>query len=210
MDRRVFMKKLAALGIVAGAVHVPGLAPHAWADRQSKKSSSVNHKVRKRVFSGSRPGTDFVQFVDPLPAVETMSDTGTAHHYQIEMKQFPQKVHRDLPSTQVWGFAALGSAPFWPGPTIEARVDTPLMVRWINNLPATHLLAGAMDHTIHGAEPNIPYVRNVVHLHGGANRADSDGYPEDWVSPTGGTISGKHDMNYHDYIYHNGQLATAL
>ena len=213
---------MAALGMVAGLAHMPGLATRAWAARQrcwnhcckpgskGEKSPRADDTIRERVFSGSRPGTDFVKFVDPLPLIEIMPDMGVAFQYQVEMKQFSQKVHRDLPPTQVWGFGAVGSAPSWPGPTIEARVNTPVTVRWINNLPAAHLLADALDHSMHGAERGIPDVRDVVHLHGGATRADSDGYPEDWVSPAGVRIDGRVDKNYHDYVYHNGQPATAL
>ncbi|MGA2400692.1 MAG: multicopper oxidase [Syntrophobacteraceae bacterium] len=174
------------------------------------EGSRAHGSVRKRVFSGSRPGTGFLTFVDPLPIIGVMPDTGVAYHYQIAMKQFFHKVHRDLPPTQVWGFGAAGSAPSWPGPTIEARVKVPAGVRWINDLPPTHLLAAALDHTIHGAESGLPDVRAVVHLHGGATRADSDGYPEDWCSPAGVRIDGKVGNNYADYVYDNGQLATAL
>ena len=67
-----------------------------------------------------------------------------------------------------------------------------------------------MDHTIHGAEKKFPEVRAVVHLHGGATRPDSDGYPEDWYSPTGVRMNGRVGNNYVDYVYDNGQLATAL
>ncbi|MGB8991360.1 MAG: multicopper oxidase domain-containing protein [Desulfobaccales bacterium] len=83
-------------------------------------------------------------------------------------------------------------------------------MRWINRLPTHHLLAGALDHTIHGAESKFPDVRAVVHLHGGATQADSDGYPEDWYSPAGVRMDGRVGKNYVDYVYDNGQLATAL
>ena len=55
-----------------------------------------------------------------------MPDTGVAHHYQVEMKQFAQKIHRDLPPATLWGFGAVGFSPSWPGPTIEARVNVPV------------------------------------------------------------------------------------
>ena len=101
------------------------------------------------------------------------------------MRQFAQKIHRDLPPTQMWGYGASGSGPSIPGRTIEARVNVPVKVKWLNELPATHLLAAAVDHTLHGAEREFPEVRAVVHLHGGATRPQSDGYPEDWYSPGG-------------------------
>jgi len=165
---------------------------------------------KKWEFSGSKPGTTFIKYVDPLPVIGVMPDTGVANQYQVAMKQFVRKIHRDLPPSTLWGFGAVGFFPSWPGPTIEARVNVPVRVRWINDLPTTHLLAAAVDHTIHGAEKKFPEVRTVVHLHGGATRPDSDGYPEDWYSPTGARMNGRIGNNYSDYVYDNGQLATAL
>lgn len=163
-----------------------------------------------RVFSGSKPGTAFIKFVDPLPIIPLMPNAGMMNQYRIAMKQFAQKIHRDLPPTTLWGFGADGHHPSVPGETIEARINTPVKVQWINDLPSTHLLAGAVDHTIYGAEQKFPEVRTVVHLHGGANAPDSDGYPEDWYSPSGVRIDGRAGNNYVDYTYHNGQLPAAL
>ncbi len=161
------------------------------------------------VLSGTRPGNSFVKYVDPLPLIDVMPNTRVLNQYQIEMVQFTQKLHRDLPPTQVWGYAPVGFPPSWPGPTIESPVNVPVKVRWINNLPDTHLLARAVDHTIHGAGKEFPDVRAVVHLHGGATAAQSDGYPEDWYSPGGVRIAGQGN-NHVDCAYDNGQLATAL
>lgn len=174
------------------------------------KPSGTDAAAKPRVFSGSKPGTSFTKYVDPLPIIEAMPNTGARDRYRISMRQFAQKIHRDLPPTALWGFAALGHHPSVPGRTIEARINVPVQVRWINELPATHLLTGAVDHTIHGAEIKFPEVRAVVHLHGGATRPDSDGYPEHWYSPTGVRMSGGVGENYVDYTYHNDQLAAAL
>ena len=159
------------------------------------------------VLSGTRPGNSFVKYLDPLPLIDVMPNTRVLNQYQIEMAQFTQKLHRDLPPTQVWGYAPVGFPPSWPGRTIEALANVPVKVRWINNLPDTHLLARAVDHTIHGAGKEFPDVRAVVHLHGGATAAQSDGYPEDWYSPGGVRIAGQGN-NHVDCAYDNGQLAT--
>lgn len=67
----------------------------------------------------------FLHLFNPLPIIRVMPDTGVAYHYQIAMKQFFHKVHRDLPPTQVWGFGAAGSAPScgkaWPYLEVEPR-----------------------------------------------------------------------------------------
>jgi spore coat protein A len=76
----------------------------------------------------------------------------------------------------MWGFNNSS-----PGPLFETRSGEGLIVEWANELPAKHFLP--IDHTLHGAEPDKPEVRSVVHLHGGRTPAASDGYPEDWVVP---------------------------
>ena len=97
-------------------------------------------------------------------------------YYRMAMRQIESKVHRDLPATRMWGF---GSSS--PGPTFETRSGQGLLVEWVNELPERHFLP--IDHTLHGAEANLPEVRSVIHLHGGKTPPDSDGYPEHWYVP---------------------------
>ena len=97
-------------------------------------------------------------------------------YYRIAMRAVESKVHRDLPATRMWGF---GSSS--PGPTFETRSGQGLLVEWVNELPQRHFLP--IDHTLHGAEANLPEVRSVIHLHGGKTPPDSDGYPEHWYVP---------------------------
>ena len=94
----------------------------------------------------------------------------------MAMRAMESKVHRDLPATRMWGF---GSSS--PGPTFETRSNHGLIVEWVNELPQRHFLP--IDHTLHGAEANLPEVRSVIHLHGGKTPPDSDGYPEHWYVP---------------------------
>jgi len=68
------------------------------------------------------------------------------------MRQFRQKVHRDLPPTTLWGYN--GS---WPGSTIEAQTGQPIQINWVSKLPKMHLLP--IDYSIHGAEATLPAVR---------------------------------------------------
>ena len=121
------------------------------------------------------------KYLDPLPFPSVMQPTepgGT--YYEVEMTQFTQKLHSQLPPTTLWGYNST-----YPGPTFEGRSGTPIRVKWISRLPTDHLLAASIDHTIHGAETRNPDVRNVVHLHGGVVPPGSDGYPEDWFAPGG-------------------------
>jgi spore coat protein A len=126
-------------------------------------------------------------FVDPLPrpavAQPVTGVAGGAATYQLTISEFKQKLHRDLPATTVWGFA--GS---YPGPTIEASVNQPVIVHWINdlrdaggNLRTNHYLPVDLcldGPNIHGAAPRI-----VTHLHGGHVTPANDGYPENTFLP---------------------------
>jgi spore coat protein A, manganese oxidase len=125
-------------------------------------------------------------YVDPLPLPPLAKPAGMRPspddpsqqipYYRMAMQAIESKIHRDLPATRMWGFANCS-----PGPTFEARSHQGLMVEWVNNLPHKHFLP--IDHTLHGAEANLPEVRSVIHLHGGKTPPDSDGYPEHWYVP---------------------------
>jgi len=125
-------------------------------------------------------------FVDRLPIPEVARRDGmrpsptdaklSIPFYRVQAQAIASQLHRDLPPTKVWSFGGSN-----PGPTFETRAGEPVLVEWVNSLPAEHFLP--IDHTIHGAEADKPAVRTVVHLHGAKTRADSDGYPEDWIVP---------------------------
>jgi spore coat protein A, manganese oxidase len=135
-------------------------------------------------------------FVDPLPKPPVLKATtasASAQQYKIHLSEFRQKLHRDLPLTDVWGFE--GSMP---GPSIVAEQGRRIHVEWINNLPVHHRLT--IDHTIAGAGVNVPDVRSVIHLHGGHVAANSDGYPDDWV------VSGERQTT----LYPNRQPGATL
>jgi spore coat protein A, manganese oxidase len=136
------------------------------------------------------------KFVDPLsipPLARSAGTKGQIPVYRLPMRQMERKIHRDLPPTRMWGFESTS-----PGPTIEARRAEPLFVEWANELPHKHFLP--IDHSIHGAGPEIPDVRTIVHLHGGRVPPESDGYPENWYTPGKSVVS----------FYPNRQDATML
>jgi len=140
-------------------------------------------------------------YVDPLPIPPVIRATGkTGEVIKIEMRQFVEKVHRDLPPTTLWGYSGT-----WPGPTIEVQSGQPLKINWVSRLSTRHLLP--VDHSIHGAESSIPEVRNVAHLHGACVLPDDDGYPDAWF-----TANGEHGpkFNPHPSVYPNCQPSTAL
>ena len=143
-------------------------------------------------------------------------------YYEISVRQFAQQIlPAGLPPTTVWGYGAVKSASKKglllhnaPSLTIEARQNTPVRVKWINELRANpadptspylpHLLP--VDPTLHWANPPGgtagrdtrpsflatpgPYtgpVPMVTHVHGSAGVGDeSDGYAEAWFLPQAG------------------------
>ena len=146
------------------------------------------------------------KWVDEVPRPGVIEPTGTKDgqpHYEVEMREVEQTIHRDLPSTTVWGYDGQ-----YPGPTIEAQQGEPIYVRWQNKLPDEHLLP--VDPTIHS--DTVPYdtpgVRVVTHLHGGNIESESDGGPKSWFTrdfqETGPEFEKK------DYYYENDQPPATL
>ena len=148
-----------------------------------------------------RSDIKLARYVDALPIPPVVRPSGRPSEVvEIEMRQFQQKLHRDLPPTTVWGYN--GS---WPGPTLEAKSGEALNINWTSKLPPIHLFP--IDHSIHGAESTIPAVRNVAHLHGACTLPDDDGYPEAWF-----TAHGEHGpkFNPRPSCYPNCQPSTTL
>ena len=113
------------------------------------------------------------KFETPLLIPPVMPKAGTivlrggknVDYYEISMKQISQQIlPAGLPPTTVWGYGAVTSANERgllihnaPSLTIEARWNTPVRVRWINDLKDAngnflpHLLP--VDPTLHWANP---------------------------------------------------------
>ena len=141
-------------------------------------------------------------------------------YYEISMRQFAQQIlPAGLPATTVWGYGAVTSTSRRgllihnaPSLTIEAKWNTPVRVKWINELTDAngnylpHLLS--VDPTLHWANPpggeanrdtrptfsNTPGaytgpVPMVTHVHGAVGVTDdSDGYAEAWYLPAANNI----------------------
>ncbi len=148
-----------------------------------------------------------------------------ADYYEISMREFPQQIlPAGMPATTVWGYGAVATNSkrgeqflnFHNAPslTIEAKWNTPVRVKWINDLVddkgdyLSHLLP--VDPTLHWANPPGgtagrdmrpdfqatpgPYtgpVPMVTHVHGAVGVGDeSDGYAEAWYLPDATNIPG--------------------
>ncbi|WP_081655629.1 multicopper oxidase family protein [Halopiger goleimassiliensis] len=149
---------------------------------------------------------DLEKWVDEVPRPGVAEPAGTKDgqpYYELEMNEFEQRLHSDLPPTTVWGYDGQ-----FPGPTIEAEQGEPIYVRWQNDLPDEHLLP--VDTTVH--EEMIPYdidgVRTVTHLHGGNVEAASDGKAQGWFTRDFEATGPKFEQK--DYYYVNDQPAATL
>jgi spore coat protein A len=109
-------------------------------------------------------------------------------HYTIDIGQFEDQLHPDLPNpTRLWGYGQgwSDSNPNWTkhlGGIIAAPRGTPVQITFRNHLPPTHILP--VDNTIMGVAGNQMNRANV-HLHGGFVPWISDGGPHAWWDPDG-------------------------
>lgn len=132
-------------------------------------------------------------------------------YYKIATRQISQQILPEpLPKTKVWAYGSSDNQNTFHSPsyTIEASVNRPVRVTWINELKDSnghflpHLLP--VDQTVHWANPPggpggqdsmgrnpKPYtgpVPLVTHLHGAHVVPGSDGYPESWTLPAASDI----------------------
>lgn len=102
--------------------------------------------------------TDLLPFQLPLripPVLKPVSHKG-ADVYAVTMRKAKQEVIKGK-QTDIWGYDGM-----WPGPTIKARRNRPIVVRFTNEIE----------------EPGVGNPEGkAVHLHGGNVPADSDGHP---------------------------------
>ena len=176
---------------------------------------------------GTLDPTTITKYVTPLlipPAMpptevenemEDEPNVGTVDYYEIAVRQFQQQIlPAGMPKTTVWGYGSINHPGtfHYPSYTIEANVNRPVRVKWINDLKnpdgtfLPHLLP--IDQTLHWANPPQDCIDSmmktdcrgqspqkyqgpvpiVVHLHGAHVDADSDGYPEAWWLPAATNI----------------------
>ncbi|HZV46972.1 MAG TPA: multicopper oxidase [Thermodesulfovibrionales bacterium] len=169
-----------------------------------------------------------------------------ADYYEISMRQFPQQIlppvdnlGNTLNPTTVWGYGAVASASKRglllhnaPSLTIEANWNTPVRVKWINDLIdangdyLSHLLP--VDQTLHWANPpggttgrdtrptftSTPGtytgpVPMVTHVHGAVGVGDeSDGYAEAWYLPAANNNPGGYATEGTWYDFFAGKAAA--
>ena len=139
---------------------------------------------------GSLVPTTVPKFVTPLLIPPVMPTAGTivqkgeknVDYYEISVRQITQQIlPAGLPSTTVWGYGAVKSDSKRgllihnaPSLTIEAKWNTPVRVKWINDLKDAsgnylpHLLP--VDPTLHWA--NVPQLPGMDGVAGPDRRPD--------------------------------------
>lgn len=174
--------------------------------------------VAAPVRGGSLDPTTIPKYVEPLLIPQTMPKQATVDGmdvYEIAVRQFSQQVlPAGWPATTVWGYGAPADpATFsYPARTIEAVVNRPVRVTWVNELlgptgrALSHLLP--VDQRVHWANPARDCLHGrlrsdchgrrrdrytgpvpmVTHLHGGHVTPESDGHPEAWHLPAANDI----------------------
>lgn len=214
--------------------------------------ASTRGKFFQRVFAQIPGGTldplTVPKYVTPLLIPPVMPKAGTvklpkgknADYYEISMRQFAQQIlPAGMPATTVWGYGALKSASKSglllhnaPSLTIEARVNEPVLIKWINELVDAngnylpHLLP--VDPTLHWANPSGgvagrdmrptfestpgPYtgpVPIVTHVHGAVGVGEeSDGYAEAWFLPAAKNIPAGYATEGTWYNYFAGKAQS--
>jgi len=210
LTRRQFLRVTGIPGVVIAVA--PNALPRAAA------SVAVGPRVVDALDPAAIP-----KYVAPLVIPPVMpplpgSPGASIDRYNIAVRQFRQQIlPTGLPSTTVWSYGSTAQASTfnYPAFTIEARVDRPVRVRWINGLVdqsgryLPHLLP--VDPTLHWANPPGgvsgrdsaptftstpgPYtgpVPIVTHLHGGHSAEESDGFAEAWYLPRANNLPGKY------------------
>jgi FtsP/CotA-like multicopper oxidase with cupredoxin domain len=174
-----------------------------------------------QVPGGTLPPGDITKYVTPLVIPPAMPRTSVLQqgrgrpvsYYEIAVRQFSQHIlpqSMGLPSTKVWSYGSVNHPGTfnYPAFTIEARWQTPIRVKWMNQLVDAngnylpHLLP--VDQTLHWANPPggidgrdsrgldptryMGPVPIVTHLHGGHSGQASDGFAEAWYLPAANNI----------------------
>jgi len=194
------------------------------------------------------PG-DVTKYVTPMlippvmPRAATLRAPGgkPVDYYEISMRQISEQILPDgLPPTTVWGYGGLAAQSnrgllihHAPSLTIEAMVNRPVRVKWVNELVndsggyLPHLLP--VEQTLHWTNPPGgttdrdsrptftetpgPYtgpVPIVTHLHGSVGVADeSDGYAEAWYLPDANNVPMGYATEGTWYNFFAGKAAAA-
>ncbi len=168
-------------------------------------TGSINGGIRKFVDRlpglGATNANQNGQYI-PIAVPDTKTYPG-CDYYVIELGQYTEKLHKDLPTTTLRGYRQVNTEDktlskfSYLGPLVIANKDRPVRIKFINKLPTGDAgnLFIPVDHTAMGAgmgplgmdaKPmNYTENRADIHLHGGFVPWISDGSPHMWTTPSG-------------------------
>ena len=155
---------------------------------------------------GPENANELGQYI-PVATPDTITYPG-ADYYEIELQQYEEQMHSDLPPTTLRGYVQtnLGTDEFgfnsvvpdpihYMGPFVVAQKDRPVRIKFTNALPTGDGgdLFIPVDKTVMGAghgplghmAGEYSENRATVHLHGGRTPWISDGTPNQWITPAG-------------------------
>ncbi len=182
--------------------------------------------------AGGASGVGLRKFVDSLPGVGAANKNNLGNYipiatpivgkpgvpadgdyYEIDLVEYNQKMHSDLPKkTKLRGYrdaspAFANLSTQYLGPLIIAKRDRPVRLKFTNKLPTgaagnlfiptdTTLMGAGMGPLTAAGAPCDPaavgatcasYTQNraTIHLHGGNSPWISDGTPHQWTAPAG-------------------------
>ncbi|RPJ51439.1 MAG: hypothetical protein EHM21_02715, partial [Chloroflexi bacterium] len=163
-----------------------------------------------RKFVDSLPGLNFGgrnnlnQYI-PVAIADTITFPN-CDYYEIELGEYTQQLHSDLPPTKLRGYRqtntsdATVSGFHYLGPLIVAKKNVPVRIKFTNQLPTgpDGNLFIPVDKTVMGAgmgpldmegmpgmKEDYTQNRATVHLHGALVPWISDGTPHQWTTPAG-------------------------
>ena len=225
--KRVF-SMLLAFTVIAAFAGTSGQVK--WA----KKDIGPKARAIAALPGGTLDPTSIPKYVTPLVIPPAMPRTSVksyfgspVDYYEIAVRQFVQQIlPAGMPATTVWGYGSVNHPGTfnYPSFTIEAKVNRPVRVKWINQLVDAsgnylpHLLA--VDQTLHWANPSgpktdtngidpTPYrgpVPMVVHVHGAHTADESDGFTEAWYLPNANNIPAGYAIRGSKYNYFRAQF----
>ena len=157
--------------------------------------------VNKLAGLGAANMNDIGQYI-PVAIPNTTAYPG-CDYYEIELSEYSEKLHEDLPPTKLRGYRQTNTTDatvkvfHYLGPMIMVKRDRPVRVKFTNKLSTgnagdlflpvdTTVMGAGMGPLMMSAMPmNYTENRANIHLHGGLTPWISDGTPHQWITPAG-------------------------
>ncbi|MHA7246847.1 multicopper oxidase family protein [Arthrobacter tecti] len=173
-------------GVTAGAIALPNFLA-ACSIGSGGSNNSVEGSAGRLLRSQAQLPGPFRAVLPIPPTLRPVRTDDSTDYYEITQRVGQASILPGL-TTEIWGYDGM-----FPGPTIASTKGRRTVVTHHNELP-------------------VPV---VVHLHGGKNAPEHDGYPTDLILPAGGSgdhtgHTGNTTTGSRDYIYDIDQPAATL